>query len=104
MGPVTHVAKVPMEIGSHRELATLQVANLQNHEVILGIPWLKNHNPKIDFEQGKISLESERCTTWCLKESPTVDAIPEDEAREEKLKIEFGATQSQEDKRIRIKR
>ena len=28
MGPITHIAKVPIEIGSHREVATLQVANL----------------------------------------------------------------------------
>jgi len=28
MGPVTHMRKVPMDISSHRELATFQVANL----------------------------------------------------------------------------
>jgi len=48
MGPITHTAKVPMNIGSHRELATFQVAKLPNHEVILGIPWLKQHSPRID--------------------------------------------------------
>jgi len=79
MGPITHTAKVPMDIGSHRELATFQVAKLPNHEVILGMPWLKQHSPRIDWGQGKINFESERCTTWCLKESPTVYAIPEEE-------------------------
>ena len=72
MGPITHTAKVPMDIGSHRELPTFQVAKLPNHEVILGMPWLKQHSPRIDWGQGKITFESERCTTWCLKESPTV--------------------------------
>jgi len=48
MGPVTHMMKVPMNISSHRELATFQVANLQNHEVILGMPWLREHNPTSD--------------------------------------------------------
>ena len=28
LGPVTHMTKVPMDISSHRELATFQVANL----------------------------------------------------------------------------
>jgi len=46
MGPITHTAKVPMDIGSHRELATFQVAKLTNHEVILGMPWLKQHSPE----------------------------------------------------------
>jgi len=67
MGPITHTAKVPMDIGSHRELATFQVAKLPNHEVILGMPWLKQHSPRIDWGQGKITFESERCMTWCLK-------------------------------------
>jgi len=38
MGPITHMTKVTMDIGNHRELATFQVANLQNHEVILEMP------------------------------------------------------------------
>jgi len=38
MGPITHTAKVPMDIGSHRKLSIFQVAKLPNHEVILGMP------------------------------------------------------------------
>ena len=48
MGPVTHMTDVPMDISSHRELATFQEANLENHEVILGMPWLREHNPTIN--------------------------------------------------------
>jgi len=104
MGPITHTAKVPMDIGSHRELAIFQVAKLPNHEVILGMPWSKQHSPRIDWGQGKITFESERCTTWCLKESLTVYTIPEDEAREENLKVEFGVAQSKKDQRVKVKK
>jgi len=62
MGPITHTVKVPMDISSHREFATFQVAKLPNYEVILGMPWLKQHSPRIDWGQGKITFESERCT------------------------------------------
>jgi len=103
MGPITHTAKVPMDISSHRELATFQVAKLANLEVILGMPWLKQHSPRIDWGVGKIIFESEGCMTWCLKESLTVYAIPEDEAREENLTVEFGATQSKKDQRIQVR-
>jgi len=48
MGPITHTAKVPLDIGSHRVLAIFQVAKLHNHEVMLGMPWLKQHSPRID--------------------------------------------------------
>ena len=30
LGPVTHIVKVSMNIGDHREMASLQVAYLQN--------------------------------------------------------------------------
>ena len=71
MGPITHTAKVPMDIGSHRELATFQVAKLPNHEVILGMPWLKQHSPRIDWGQGKITFESE----WCMVFKAITDGI-----------------------------
>jgi len=48
MGLVTYITKVPMDISSYSKLVTFQVANLQNHEVILGMPWLREHNPTID--------------------------------------------------------
>jgi len=48
MEPVTHMTKLPMDISSHRELAIFQVANLQNHEFIVGMPWVREHNPTID--------------------------------------------------------
>jgi len=47
LGPITHTAKVPIDIGSHRELGIFQVAKHPNHEVILGMPWLKQHSPRI---------------------------------------------------------
>jgi len=59
MGPITHMTKVPMDISSHRELATFQVANLQNHEVILGMPWLREHNPRIDWNDKRITFNCE---------------------------------------------
>ena len=103
MGPVTHIAKVSMTIGNHQELATLQVANLQNHEVILGMPWLKGHNPKIDWKKNKITFDSERCTTWCLERKSSVYGIPEAKAREENLITRFSEIHAKE-QRLRVKR
>ena len=96
MGPITHIAKVPMTIGNHQELATLQVANLQNHEVILGMPWLKGHNSKIDWGKSKITFDSKRCTTWCPDKKCSVYRIPEATAREENLSIRFSEIHIQE--------
>ena len=102
MGPVTHIAKVPMTIGNHQELATLQVPNLQNHEVILGMPCLKGHNPKIAWGKNKITFDSERCTTWCLDKKSSVYGIPEARAREENLITRMSEIHSEE-QRLQIK-
>jgi len=109
MGPVTYMTKVPMDISSHRELATFQVANLQNHGVILGMPWLREHNPLIDWNDKRITFNSERCTTWCLKSSPVAYAIPEEKALEENLITRFSEIQAKtgptaNDKSVRVKK
>jgi len=96
MGPVTHMTKVPMDICSHRELATFQVANLQKHEVILEMPWLREHNPTIDWNNKRITFNSERFTTWFLKSSPVAYAVPEDKALGENLITRFSKVQAKE--------
>ena len=103
MGPITHIAEVPMKNGGHRELATLQVANLQYHTIILGMPWLKGDNPRIDWEEQKIIFDSERCITWCLDKSATIYAVPETKAQEENFITRFSEIQT-EDQRLRVKR
>jgi len=94
MGPVIHMTKVPMDISSPRELATFQVANLENHEVVLGMPWLREHNPTIDWNDKMMTLNGERCTTWCLKGSPVAYAVPEEKALEENLITIFSKIQA----------
>ena len=114
MGPVTDMTKVPMDISSHRELATFQVANLQNQEVILGMPWLREHNPTIDWNNKRITFNSERCTTWCLQSSPVAYAVPEEKSVEENLITRFSKVQAKKgpttqngptanDQRVRVK-
>jgi len=109
MGPVTHMTKVPMDISSHRELATFQVANLQNHEGILGMPWLREHNLTIDWNDKGITFNSERCTTWCLKSLPVAYAVPEEKALEENLITRFSKIQAKngpiaKDQSVRVKK
>ena len=102
MGPISHIAKVPMGIGGHQEQAMLQVANLQNQEIILGMPWLKRHNSKIHWENEKITFDSEQCVTWCLDKPATVYVVSEIKAREDNLITRFIEIQT-EDLRLGVK-
>ena len=102
MGPITHMATVPMDIDSHRETATFQVADLKNHEIVLGMPWLWKHNPTIDWNENKMTFTGELCATQCLNSSPVVYSIPIREGEEESLHAKFA--EMRQDKRVRIHR
>jgi hypothetical protein len=47
-GPVTHFNTVDVCIAGHEERLALDTMSL-SHPVILGIPWHKEHNPRIDY-------------------------------------------------------
>ena len=85
-GPITHTTMVPMDIGTHREIVTFQVANLKKHEAILGMPWLRKHNPRINWTNDTITFDSDICMSTCLDSSPRVDAVPEEQAIKENLR------------------
>jgi len=109
MGPVTHMTKVPMDISSHRAVATFQVANLQNHEVILGMPWLRQHNPTIDWNDKRITFNCAQFTPWYLKSSPFACAVPEEQAMEENLTTRLPKVQAKNgptanDQSVRVKK
>lgn len=89
MNPITHKAFLRMNTGSHRERIRFQVANLPQHEAILGMPCFQTHNPAIDWDNQQISFNSERCTDVCLKDPPVVKAKPEEEEIRENLQTKI---------------
>ena len=93
-GLITHTTTVPMDVGAHREMVAFQVANLKKHEAILGMPWLRKHNPRIDWTNATITFDSNRCTSTCLDSSPKVDAIPEEQAIKENLRTRLINTET----------
>jgi len=49
----------------HVERIRMHVCKLGRTKVILGIPWLATHNPKIDWKKGEVKMT--RCPSWCAK-------------------------------------
>ena len=48
-----------LQIGQHIEEISLDITNIGQHDIILGRPWLKKHNPLIDWETE--DLDFGRC-------------------------------------------
>jgi hypothetical protein len=55
---ITHeVTGVTLSIQDHQENLDLDVFGLATHDIILGIPWLREHNPRIDWKSREFSFE-----------------------------------------------
>jgi hypothetical protein len=50
---------LPMAIQRHHEEVVLDVVEMARHDIVLGTPWLKQHNPIIDWKTGVLNFE--RC-------------------------------------------
>ena len=68
------------------------------------MPWLRKHNPTIDWNDKKITFNDERCTTWWLNSSHIAYAILEEKALEEYLITTFSEIQARNDQRVRVKK
>lgn len=50
----------------HAELLTFLIYSSKSQPLILGYPWLKQHNPRINWTTGEIMAWAESCCGHCL--------------------------------------
>lgn len=73
---------LPISIGSHNEYCLFFVTNLADDTpVIFGLPWLKRHNPYINWTTMSLTFNSWYCLLHCcppgLQEPPKAPTIPD---------------------------
>jgi hypothetical protein len=79
---ITEYIILPVSIGNHNEYCLFFVTNLaDNTPVIFGLPWLKRHNPYIDWAAMSLTFNSWYCLSHCcpqgLQTPPTAPTIPD---------------------------
>ena len=63
-GAIYHAAMLQMEMGNdHKERIIFLVTDTGNHDILLGMDWLKVHNPNIDWAKNLIHMD--RCPLLC---------------------------------------
>jgi len=62
-GQISEVVNVVLWYKTHSERMLLAVSRLGKQSLILGYDWLKDHNPKIDWEKGEVEMT--RCPLRC---------------------------------------
>ena len=63
-GPITHEIDLMMIFGEHQERANFSITTL-THSVILGLDWLRRHNPDINWCTGEVRMR--RCPKSCQR-------------------------------------
>lgn len=93
-GNVKNTIDLALEIQGHQELATFTVTHLSGVKMILGHSWLKQHNPRINWKKGKLTLMRCQCQSTkrkalpaCIEEAPDKDEMEVDNVRED-VKVE----------------
>jgi len=62
-GQISEVVDVVLRYKTHSKRMLLAVSGLRKQNLILGYDWLKDHNPKIDWEKGEVEMT--RCPLCC---------------------------------------
>jgi len=55
-GQISEVIDVLLRYKTHSERMLLAVSGLGKQSLILGYNWLKDHNPKVDWEKGEVEM------------------------------------------------
>ena len=58
--PIDQYSDVILTLGQHSEIIQLSHTTLKHYSVILGIPWLRSHNPLINWEAGILTFQSSK--------------------------------------------
>jgi len=82
-GPVTHDAQGHLTINHHEEDIRLHCITIGNAPIILGLVWLKLHDPVIGWKNHTVKIHSDHCTEKCLPSSPRAKTVPEEKATEQ---------------------
>jgi hypothetical protein len=78
-----HKATVTLTINDYREEIKLHCITMGNSTIIVGLPWLQKHNPNINWKEGRITFDSEKCGKTYLATSPHTIMITEKMAEAE---------------------
>ena len=63
---ITHTVQISFAIGLHSKVLHLFATTLGQYPVVLGLPWLRNHDPHICFGENTITFDSRHCLDHCV--------------------------------------
>ena len=74
------MAQTTLDIKGHSESILLFVTSLAYFDIVLGLPWLRYHNPEIQWSKGILQFKSPICKRHCRDYPLLVTAISQNDA------------------------
>jgi hypothetical protein len=71
---------VKLKRNNHHETIKLHYITIGNSPIIVGLPWLKRHNPNIDWKEGRVIFDSTRYAREYLNASLHTTTMAEERA------------------------
>ena len=71
-GLITHLSRVQMTINGHKENIPMFVTKLRHYPIVLGLPWLCQHDVNISFAKNTLTFDSKFCLNHCCSYSNAV--------------------------------
>jgi hypothetical protein len=71
---------VELTINNHHKMIRLNCITIGNSPIIIRLPWLKRHNPNIDWREGKVMFDSMKYTRECINTSLHTTTVAEEQA------------------------
>jgi hypothetical protein len=75
---IIHIAEVQLSIQEHHERLPMFVTKLGHYPIVLGIPWLKQHDVTIRFASNLVTFGSQYCLAHCNDRAVTVHGTSKD--------------------------
>jgi hypothetical protein len=77
---------VQMRIGVHTEKIVFDVVPIGRHKVVLGLPWIQKHNPRIDWKKQVVTLDQCNCVNGIIDKMDIKDGFHNEHMDKQELR------------------
>ena len=89
---VNETTPLPVATQQHYEELTFDVVRMASHEIVLGMPWLRKHNPTIDWTKRLLKFERCNCVIAAQPAHRQSSMVDEKQNLEEIARRELAAS------------
>jgi hypothetical protein len=72
---ISEAVNLSQRISTHTDQCLHYITPIHNYDIVLGMSWLEEHNPDIDFASRTINFNKHSCLAQCLPGKPCIITV-----------------------------